>query len=232
MRIADFVERHPVVCGVVLVDFLIIVVMVVMGINKATRTATVDILTVPSTAKVRIDGGEYGNGAYMVHPGDYEVMVEAEGFATKTVSVSARADEISKIWVYLVPEEGFEWYALRDNYGEFEELAKMVDVSRNITTDQDMVAAEFVEEYKIEVQRVDEVLPINIYEYNNEGSIYTTLKDVSINKSSSSDCRKFLCIEVSVKKIDDENYVEELLREKKLETDLIEVRYETPFIRQ
>ena len=57
MRIAWFLREHRVVAGVILFDLVIVVVLIVMMIVKAGKAATVDILTVPSIAKVKIGSG-------------------------------------------------------------------------------------------------------------------------------------------------------------------------------
>lgn len=149
MRIAWFFREHKIVTGVILFDLLIIVVMIVMMVMKAGKTATVDIMTVPAVARVRIGGGEYENGTYKVHPGDYEATVSAEGFVAKTVPVEARAGEISKVWVYLVPEEGnLNYYAQHEEDWENMRLLDDEEAQRvwKVLSIQEELPMEYVKE--------------------------------------------------------------------------------------
>lgn len=218
---------------VLVVDVLLVLLLIGVAIFQNTKTATVDILTVPSVAKVKIGGGEYESGAYRIHPGDYEATVYADGFVTKTVPVEARAGEISKVWVYLVPEEGgFDWYTLKDNYDEFEQLAKIASTDGNATTYQDANAEEFVERFQENYEIYKENLPIDVFEYqeNNTEQLtqrYATIRDFIIEINNDSDCNKTICIKVLVNKLDDKDYVQRLLIDKGFNMNWVEVRYDS-----
>lgn len=201
MRIAWFFKEHKVVTGVILVDLLILVVLVVMMIMKAGKTATVDIMTVPSIAKVKIGGGEYSSGAYKVRPGDYDVTVAADGFVTKTVPVSARDGEISKVWVYLVPEEGnLNYYAQHEEDWENMRLLDDEEAQRV---------------YKL--LSIQEELPINYAEEINNSEGTGELEYILINKNNMN-CEKYYCIRVSMT-LDRRDIVEKVLEEKGLKVD-------------
>ena len=206
MRIAWFFREHKIVTGVILFDLLIIVVMIVMMVMKAGKTATVDIMTVPVVARVRIGGGEYENGAYKVHPGDYEAEVKADGFVTKTVPVEARAGEISKVWVYLVPEEGnLNYYAQHEEDWENMRLLDDEEAQRvwKVLSIQEELPMEYVEEG---INNGDEAI----------------MKYVVIT-GSAMDCDGYYCLKVATAFDKNEDTVRKMLMDKGFSIDNYEV---------
>ena len=192
-----FLREHRIVAGVILFDLIIVIVILIMMIVKAGKTAMVDILTVPSVAKVRIGGGEYESGAYKVYPGDYEVKVEAEGFVTKTVPVSMRNGEISKIYVYLEPEEdNLNYYAEHED--DWENMRLMSD-------------EEAQRVYKL--LSIQEVLPLEYVEEEDDGSGLIPVGYYRITEENDT-CETYYCLKVASAQNKNEEVVRSMLNEK------------------
>ena len=203
MRIAWFFKEHRIVAGVVIFDLLILLVLGVMMIMKAGKTATVDILTVPSIAKVKIGGAEYSSGAYRVRPGDYEAEVKAEGFVTKTVPVNARNGEISKVWVYLVPEEGnLNYYAQHEE--DWDNMRMMGD-------------EEARKVYKI--LSIQEELPMDYIEQVENGEEDLDITKYIIVKKNQNGCEGYYCLRVATVYDRNEGTVRDILGEKGFNLD-------------
>ena len=195
---------------VLVFDALLVVALVGVMIFENTKSAMVDILTVPSVAKVRIGGGEYKSGAYKIHPGDYEATVTAEGFVSKTVSVSAREGEISKVWVYLVPEEGnMNYYAQHE---EDWENMKLID-------DEEAKRV-----YKI--LAIQEELPMDYIEreVDDEGEM-SLKKDITISANNRGECRAYYCLKVATILDKNEDVVKKMLTDKGFELNDYEVEW-------
>ena len=195
---------------VLVVDVLLVLLLIGVAIFQNTKTATVDILTVPSVAKVKIGGGEYESGAYRIHPGDYEATVYADGFVTKTVPVEARAGEISKVWVYLVPEEG------NLNY-----YAQHVDDWYNMGLMSDEEAQRV---YRL--LSIQEELPMDYVEreMDNEGEM-NLVKDITISANNGEGCETYYCLKVATILDKNEETVRGLLAEKGFNLDDYEVEW-------
>ena len=195
---------------VLVFDALLVVALVGVMIFENTKSAMVDIMTVPSIAKVKIGGAEYSSGAYKVHPGDYEVEVKADGFVTKTVPVSAREGEISKVWVYLVPEEGnMNYYAQHEEDWENMKLINDEEAQRV---------------YKI--LAIQEELPMDYIEreVDNEGE--TSLKkDITISANNRGECRAYYCLKVATILDKNEDVVKKMLTDKGFELNDYEVEW-------
>lgn len=193
---------------VLVVDVLLVLLLIGVAIFQNTKTATVDILTVPSVAKVKIGGGEYESGAYRIHPGDYEATVYADGFVTKTVPVEARAGEISKVWVYLMPEEGnLNYYAQHEEDWENMRLLDDEEAQRM---------------YRL--LSISDVLPLYYTEhfFDTDGEI-SMEKDVIVTTLSSKNdfnCQEYYCLQASTYLLDeDENIIRKMLAEEGYDLD-------------
>ena len=177
---------------VLVVDVLLVLLLIGVAIFQNTKTATVDILTVPSVAKVKIGGGEYESGAY------------------QTVPVEARAGEISKVWVYLVPEE--------DNLNYY---AQHVDDWYNMGLMSDEEAQRV---YKL--LSIQEELPMDYAEReeDDEGEI-NLVKDITISANNGYGCKVHYCLKVATVLDKNEETVRGLLAEKGFNLDDYEVEW-------
>ncbi|MBQ2695476.1 hypothetical protein IJG04_02450 [Candidatus Saccharibacteria bacterium] len=213
--------------AVLIMDVIVILIVVGVVIFNSTKTATIDILTVPSIAKVKIDNGEYSSGTYRIHPGNHTAEISAEGFQPKNISITAESGAISKIYVYLVPEDGtFEWYTLKENYDDFEQLTAIASNGNNTTTDQDTSAEEFINIFQKNYQIYQESLPISKSEYGvgPNGDTYKT-KDILIEKNKKDYCRLYICMKAIIIGGEKED-ADQLILEKGFNIENIEVFYD------
>ena len=96
----------------------ILVIVVIIGISAffiiqdRTNSATVKITVSPLTAKVKIGEKECdATSDCKVLPGEYDVLISAEGFIAKNGKLKALADEAIELAVYLEPTvENANWY--------------------------------------------------------------------------------------------------------------------------
>lgn len=104
----DILKRRKwIIFGSLGVVIVILIISLIFIIRNNTNTATIDILVAPTTAKVKIDGREYGGvGEYEIHPGEYTAEISAEGFVARTVGFVAKDGETTKIRAYLDPDGG------------------------------------------------------------------------------------------------------------------------------
>ena len=103
--------RKQLLIGVVIVLVGIVAVSIYFIIMNVINSATINITVAPSIAEVMIDGVKYGaNGSHKMAPGEYEIVVSAEGFKTETETIEVGANETANILLYLNPEEGNDWY--------------------------------------------------------------------------------------------------------------------------
>ena len=108
----DFIKRHWLAVTVAVVDVLVLVVLLVVAIAKQAKTAIIDIMVAPSDAKILLDGVEYKNDAsYRIAPREYKVEITRPGFVSKEYTISATDGATTKVYDYLVGEDGsFKWY--------------------------------------------------------------------------------------------------------------------------
>jgi len=110
----DFVyqNRKKIIVAGVVALVLIIGISIYFIVWNMLNSVTVNITVTPSIAKVMIGEREFGTlGDYKIMPGEYEVVVSAEGFVTKTGKLVAVADETVNVSMYLEPtEENKDWY--------------------------------------------------------------------------------------------------------------------------
>ena len=125
MRVLSIIRRHPLAAATIAIDLVLIIILIYSISININKTATIDILVAPSTAKVHIKGHTYTNGSYHVQPGDFTAKITAEGFETKTVNISASENAITKVYVYLEnSKNGMTFYA--ENESESDILATII----------------------------------------------------------------------------------------------------------
>ena len=98
---------------------LILILAISLGFLIYNRifSAKVSILVAPSIAKVKIGEAEFSSSEEIkIQPGEYEVLIFAEGFKNKTGRLVAKADETANLHVYLESssENTKNWYEEHD----------------------------------------------------------------------------------------------------------------------
>ena len=110
-----FIYKHKklLIATTVIVFVLVVSVSAFFIIWNSLHSAVVSVTVAPSIAKVFIGDTTYDSvGTYKVIPGEYDVLVEADGFLPKTGKLVAVANETVNILLYLEPtEDNNSWYS-------------------------------------------------------------------------------------------------------------------------
>jgi len=74
------------------------------------NTSMIEVLVAPSSAKVMIDGKPYSNGEYELSVGEYDVVVEEEGFESYRATILVSDKHKTYVATCLQPMQGNEKY--------------------------------------------------------------------------------------------------------------------------
>lgn len=100
--------------------FVIFVLFIVL--MKMSFAATLDVLVVPTEARVLVNGQEYQNGVYEgLMAGTVQVEISLEGFETQQFELELKRNETTRLYTYLKGNES--WYQNAD-----ENNLKMLDI--------------------------------------------------------------------------------------------------------
>ena len=62
-------KKRSVIIGIIIIDIAVVVVLAVIALINASKTAVMDVMLVPKTAVLRIEDGEFRQGVYKMFPG-------------------------------------------------------------------------------------------------------------------------------------------------------------------
>ena len=214
--------RNKWVRVILVADVLAIIATIGVLIWNATKTATINFSIAPIDAKIQIDGhGEYYNGSYNLHPGNYTVSISHDNLVTKTFNLELKSGYDTTITAFLTGENGnLEFYTLKDNFESFQKLAQIASKGNNATTDQDTSAESFIQNFQQAYALWQSELPIR---YAVHGEYGYLVKDVTIRANYN--CIHYLCIEALMRGTDDEDLVSSLLEEKGFNLEEYEIEY-------
>ena len=196
---------RQIIIGFVAIDIVALIIFIVLAIQKALKTAVVDIEITPSIAKVQIGGESFMPGAYRTYPGKYMATISAEGFQSKTVEVDLNDASTTKIYDYLLPNDDNLNYYARNN-DDFELLKQFDD-----------------EEAKkiVDIVSIKSVLPMTRFKYGglNGKSSETTISEMV-------DCSTYFCL-IAIGDLGENNsIVKEMIKEKGYNPEDYEIKYE------
>jgi len=90
---------------------IVLIIAATMYIINSFRTASIDVLVAPESARVIINGKEYSNGTYKIEPGNFTVTITKDGFNGYQESFSLSAGQTKDLAVYLTQTDGgYDWY--------------------------------------------------------------------------------------------------------------------------
>lgn len=96
-----------IVCFVV----LIIGISVIVIVDRARHSATLEIAVAPTSATLTLNGKEYKNGTHHLLPGVYEVSLTREGLEPYYDTIELPANEKKYLYKYLTgPDGDISWY--------------------------------------------------------------------------------------------------------------------------
>lgn len=213
---------------ILIINVLAVVFVAAFLIWNSTKTAIISINVSPTDAKIQLNGqGEYHNGSYKVHPGNYTVSINRDGFITKTFNLDLKSNYDTTLTTYLVDEKNdFSLYTLKDNYGSFQKLAQIASKGNNFTTDQDTSAEDFVEKFTQNLELYQNELPLLWGEWKMSDMGSQTEKYMSIEANYSSDCQKKLCFKATMAMMVDKDLAQNLLLSKGFDINYCEIKYE------
>ena len=146
----NFIKRHKILSLLLFLNVVAVLIVVLIAVIQASKTATVDIMVSPMVATIELNGTKYENmQSHNIAPGDYYVKISMEGMQKKEFNISLDKDEFKRIWTYLLDEDGgFEYYVDHPD-----DLTILEDVA-------DDEAKVFVAKYR-EKEAAEQNLPIN-----------------------------------------------------------------------
>ncbi len=226
-RLKDFLNQRW-VKAVFLIDILAIIVIVGILIWNATKTAMVTFSVAPLDAVVTLSGqGDYQNGTYKLHPGNYEVIISHDGLESKIFDLELKSGYVTTLTAFLTGENSsLEFYELKANYTSFQKLAEIASADNNKTTDHDTSAEAFITKFQTLQSFYSANLPFEYSEYGNSEDGRTTLKyGITVRTSNEDACQKFLCIKAVGKNVD-QAFIGQLLTERGFNLEDYEVHYQ------
>lgn len=221
MSFGDFLEKNyktlvMVLTAIICVSIIYIMFALILHGHKDTY---VNISVAPYNATVKINNKEYSTGTHKIDPGEYKVVVSADGFETKELDLKVKSGAIASVVTYLVnKEEGMKYYE-RDRH----DLALL----QTMDTENDERLKEFLDYYDKKLEVVN-VLPMDV-SYNdptyNDRLTGHTVKAYMEDGSSEDDCERAFCIKLSGIRIDKEK-IAKILAEKGYNLDDYFIVYE------
>lgn len=203
----NFVFRHKIVTGMMLLDVIVVVVFFVMLIVRFRENALIQVLVAPSFARVTINGKEYKSGdAYKVKPGELEIVVTGDGLETKIFNVMASPNNTTKVYAYLTGVGG-DFSVYESSVTELESLERV---------GQDEPAREFLRKMSI-----IKVLPYHYSVFNDDTMEYTKFT-VDIDRI---DCPEKFCMQAVNEGNSTVDLMKQKMKEKGYNLDDYEVYY-------
>lgn len=226
-RLKDFLNQRW-VKTVFLIDILAIIVIAGILIWNATKTATVTFSVAPLDAKITLSGqGDYENGTYKLHPGNYEVTISRDGLESKTFDLELKSGYVTTLTAFLIGEgNNFEFYELKANYASFQKLSEIASASNNQTTDHDTSAEDFITKFQTLQSFYSTNLPFEYSEYGNSEDGRSILKyGITVRTSNETSCQKYLCIKAVGNNVE-EAFIKQILTERGFNLEEYEVHYQ------
>ena len=182
---------------ILIINVLILIIIAVIAIDNAQKTATISIDVAPIDAEILIGGQKYENGAHQIKPGTYDVKIAREGLSTKEFTINVSGDSVTNLVIFLSNSGNFDFYTLNGNYASFYALSQIASGANNVTTDQDKSAEDFIASYQKAFDLYRTALPINYSEYETFDYGRSLTTDITI-KRKEDDCVKALCMEALI----------------------------------
>lgn len=208
------------------IDIVIIIVVIIAVIINARKTNVIDFNVVPSDAQISVNGDtSFANGQYRLPPGEYAVEISHPGLASKTFLVDLEHQDMASITTFLSDDGNFDYYRLRDHFGDFTALSQIASAGYNQTTDGDTSAEAFINNYEEQYSLYSTELPIEYKKSEGFGRELQILADITIRADNS--CNITLCVEALMVGTDSKDLVKALMQEKGFNLEDYEINYTT-----
>lgn len=172
----NYIRNHKVLSAILAIDLIVVLVVVLIIVMHHSKTATIDVLVVPSEATVRLNGKEYENlTSYEVTPGDYHAEISMEGMETKEFDFELQEGGFQRVWAYLLDNEGgFSYYLTHTD-----QVASLREVA------DDEKSKEFLARYD-RLSAINDVLPLTFSNTYDENA--TEIVSISIDWGDEEGC--------------------------------------------
>lgn len=217
--------RNKWVRVVLIADAIVVLILIILAIVNASKTATLVLDVTPIDATISINGkGNYINGTYDLSPGNYKIDITREGLDGKSFDITIDKGQIATITAYLTSGGDISFYKAKDQRNSFEKLRNMISADTNNTTDHDDSAKEAVVVLYDDFMRLG-VLPIEDTLYEGTDAGRRLVRDITIRQSSDQSCETWLCIEALMLKTDNQSIVLKDLENNGFTVEDYEIKY-------
>lgn len=191
----NWIEKHPVICGVIVFNLILIGIVVFILINQTSKTALLDVLVTPSDSKITLNGQEVKNfETQKFAPGEYTAKIEKDGLEIKEIQLNLVENQTTKLHTYLTGSDNdFSYYVSNSND---EEILERVS---------DENSKDFIKKYSI-----IKILPIHYEKYINNYSQHVWFE---ITQEKNQNCH-FICLKITDKTGSNEGNAYNLIKEK------------------
>lgn len=218
---------------VMVLNLIAIVVVAVLFISNANKTAVMNFVITPVDAEIAVNGksGYSNNGeAYYFAPGTYEVKISREPLNTKVITVDLEADHNTTVTTFLSEDGGFEFYKLKENLSSYYVLTEIAAKNDNQTIDDDTSAEDFIEKMQNNFELFSEYLPIvdrTPTGYGLEYGVGYQYDTLMIEDGRYlENCKEILCLYVTDTSGEKEQYAMSVIKKFGFDTDLCQIIYE------
>lgn len=203
------------------IDIIIILIIIVVVIINARKTNVIEFNVAPTDAQISVNGDtSYTNGQYRFLPGEYTVEISHPGLTPKTFLVDLEHQDSVSIVTFLSDNGNFDYYKLRDHFGDYTALSQIASAGYNQTTDHDASAEDFITDFQRSYELYSTQIPAAYAERNKEGKLE---KYVSIVKSDN--CTITLCLIATISNDSEKPLAESLLQGKGFNLEDFEIEY-------
>ena len=210
---------------ILIIDVVILLIFIIALAWQTTKTSTINLNIVPFDSTISINGKSgYNNGEYSITPGTYEVAISHDGLESKTLTIDIPPKHVVSVTTFLSDaDKTFGYYKLRENLGSFNHLAAIASTDNNITTDQDLSAEQFIRQFQEDYSIFTTKLPIDYQESSGYGQDLTITKNITIEANQN--CKSTLCIKALVVGTQDQEYINNILRNNDINPEDYEIEY-------
>lgn len=219
--------RNKWIIAILIVDIIAILVVIGVFIYQSTKVSTISFDVAPLKAKISVNGdSHYTNGQFPITPGKYEVRISYEGLETKTLTVNIEPHDFVSVTTFIKgADNNFEFYEMKDNDASYQKLKAIASAEKNLTTDNDESAQEFITTLEKKLSIKDK-LPLKGYVYSASGKGASTGGYAIHGSQSSKSCKKSTCLVVKYYGKDYKNPAIAKIKEAGYNPDDYEIVYE------
>ena len=116
------VRTLPIIVGSIVLLFIIVIVLSTKVFIENNQPR-IDLLYVPSSAVVTLDGEMVGSGETVLSAGEHEIRIEKYGFDPENLTVKTNWGEVTPVHIVMTPntDETKNWYAENEDDGRIAE---------------------------------------------------------------------------------------------------------------